>query len=74
MVLYDDSIRVHNGRSCCLYPRASSKAGTRRWFMKKGRRKRNIIPLCIGAVCAILIIWTIWGNTALMVSEISIFQ
>ena len=40
--------------------------------MKKGRRKRNIIPLCIGAVCAILIIWTIWGNTALMVSEISI--
>lgn len=40
--------------------------------MKKGKQKRNVILLCIGVLCAILTIWTIWENTALMVSEISI--
>ena len=40
--------------------------------MKRCKRKRNIILVCIGAVSAILVFWAIWGNTALMVNEISI--
>ena len=40
--------------------------------MKISKRKRNIILLCIGVLSVILAVWTVWGNTALMVSEISI--
>ena len=40
--------------------------------MKRGRRKRNIVLLCSGAICAILVIWTLWSNTALMVNEITV--
>ena len=40
--------------------------------MKISKRKRNIILLCIGVLNVILVVWTVWGNTALMVNEISI--
>ena len=40
----------------------------RKWLIKKTR-----IMLCvIGTIFLILLIWTVWGNTALMVSTISI--
>lgn len=40
----------------------------RKWLIKKTR-----IMLCvIGSIFFILLIWTVWGNTALMVSTISI--
>ena len=42
--------------------------------MKISKRKRNIISLCIGMLSVFLIVWTVWGNTALMVSEIDIFN
>ena len=38
--------------------------------MKIGRRKRNIILSVV--LCVIPTVWTVWGNTALMVSTISI--
>ena len=41
--------------------------------MKLCRQKKKCVGLlCVGLVSIILAIWTIWGNTALMVSEISI--
>lgn len=40
--------------------------------MKISKLKRNIILLCIGVLSVILAVWTVWGNTALMMSEISI--
>lgn len=40
--------------------------------MKISERKRNIILLCVGVLGVILVVWTVWGNTALMVNEISI--
>lgn len=40
--------------------------------MKDGKQKRNAILLCIGVICTILAIWTIWGNTALMASGVFI--
>ena len=36
------------------------------------KQKRKIILLCVGALSVILAIWTAWGNTTLMVSEIAI--
>lgn len=43
--------------------------------MKKNRSKRiNVILLCLGLIGAILAIWTLWGNMALMVSEITIIS
>lgn len=43
--------------------------------MKKNRSKRiNIILLCLGLIGAILAIWTLWGNMALMVSEVTIIS
>ncbi len=43
--------------------------------MKKNRSKRiNVILLCLGLIGAILTIWTLWGNMALMVSEITIIS
>lgn len=38
--------------------------------MKISRRKRNIILSVV--LCAILAVWTVWGNTALMVNTVSI--
>ena len=38
--------------------------------MKIGRRKRNIILSVV--LCVIPTVWTVWGNTALMVSTIFI--
>lgn len=43
--------------------------------MKVSRQKRNIILsilLCLGVQGIILAVWTVWGDTALMVSRISI--
>ena len=40
--------------------------------MKISERKRSIILLCVGVLGVILVVWTVWGNTALMVNEISI--
>ena len=41
--------------------------------MKKGKRKvKLIILLCIILIGLTLVIWTMWGNTALVVSEFSI--
>lgn len=43
--------------------------------MEMSKRKRNIILsilLCFGVLSAILVVWTVWGNTALMVSRIAI--
>lgn len=43
--------------------------------MKKSCKKRkHIILLCTILISSILVVWTIWGNTALMVSEILIFS
>lgn len=43
--------------------------------MKKNRSKRtNKILLFLGLIGAILAIWTLWGNMALMVSEITIIS
>lgn len=43
--------------------------------MEKNRSKRiNVILLCLGLIGAILAIWTLWGNMALMVSEITIIS
>ena len=39
-----------------------------------GHKRKYIILLCVGVIVLLLAIWTIWGNTALMVSEISIFS
>ena len=36
------------------------------------KQKRKMILLCVGALSVILAVWTAWGNTALMVSEIAI--
>ena len=36
------------------------------------RKKRYIILLCIGLIVIILAIWTIWENTALVVSGFSV--
>lgn len=38
----------------------------------KRNKKRIVILSCVGIFCVILVIWTIWSNTALMVSELSI--
>lgn len=38
--------------------------------MKIGRRKRNIILSVV--LCVILAVWTVWGNTALMVNTVAI--
>ena len=38
--------------------------------MKIGRRKRNIILSVV--LCAIIAVWTVWGNMALMVNTVSI--
>lgn len=43
--------------------------------MKKSCKKRkHIILLCTVLIGPILAVWTIWGNTALMASEILIFS
>lgn len=43
--------------------------------MKKNRSKRiNIVLLCLGLIGAVLAIWTLWGNMALMVSEVTIIS
>lgn len=39
-----------------------------------GHKRKYIILLCVGGIVLLLAIWTIWGNTALMVSEMSIFS
>ena len=41
---------------------------------KKNRKLKCIILLCIVLISSALGIWTIWGNTALMISEVSIFS
>lgn len=38
--------------------------------MKEGRTKRKVIVLCTLIVLLVLVIWTAWGNTALMVNSI----
>lgn len=41
--------------------------------MRAGSNKRKTAVLvCVGLMLAILVVWTIWGNTALMVSEITV--
>lgn len=40
--------------------------------MKKRLYSKSLVLLCITAMLLILVIWTIWGNTALMVSTVNI--
>ena len=40
--------------------------------MKISKHKRIILLLCCGVLSVILIVWTAWGNTALMTSRILI--
>ena len=41
--------------------------------MKKRLSVRVLVPLCTAAILLLcLVIWTIWGNTALMASSITI--
>lgn len=41
--------------------------------MKKRLSKKALISVCtLIAVLLVLIIWTIWGNTALMVSTVTV--
>lgn len=43
--------------------------------MKRNNSKKGkVLFLCLGLISAALVFWTIWGNTALMASEISIFS
>lgn len=35
-------------------------------------KRRRIVLLCVGLICLALAIWTVWGNQALMVSEVSV--
>ena len=37
-----------------------------------GRKRKYMFLLCLGLIGIILIIWTLWGNTALQISEILI--
>lgn len=36
------------------------------------KRKRNVILLCVSILCVILVVWIVWGNTALVVSDITL--